>query len=392
MNYTQRPKSRRSENYQAPKAEKSVAPAEKSKEKADKDEKPARKKSGVLMKIRNSIFPVKGDPPTEAVRKIIFDIAVVALVVTGGSLLVDVIDRGYQDTVIDAQVQDMYQPVGDNEPDEITGQLNISEEEKEAVLKENPKVMESFIKLYSENSDIVGWLTLGENGSIINHPVMQAEDNDYYLNRNFYKKETKSGAVFADFRNNFKNGEISANTILYGHNIWDGSMFAKLTRYYDGRLGNDYSDRLGFYKEHPTITFNTIYEEAQWKVFACVLFNTDEKNGEVYPYTQIQDFETKEAFNSYILDIMDRSVLWTDVDLTYGDEILTLSTCYYPYGEKIDTRCVVFARKVREGESAEVDVSKAMINTSPLKFTYQYNVEGGSWQGRSWNTDKLLSY
>ena len=90
---------------------------------------------------------------------------------------------------------------------------------------------------------------------------------------------------------------------------------------------------------------------------------------------------------------MDRSVLWTDVDLTYGDSILTLSTCYYPFGkENADTRCAVFARKVRPGESPEVDVSKAVVNNSPLKFTYQYQQEGGSWTGRTWDTSKLLSY
>ncbi|MBQ8614209.1 MAG: class B sortase [Ruminiclostridium sp.] len=390
MNYTQRPKGRRSSGYKAPKAEKPASSSEKS---GEKDEKPSRKKMSLFKKIRNAILPVKGDPPTEAVRKIIFDIAVIALIITGGSLLYDVIDRGVQIAIVDKQVEQLYKP-----NNTITGQINLddvnlSDEEKDAVLNEQPQIMPSFMELYNKNSDIVGWLTIGEGDkTIVNHPVMQAADNDYYLERNFNRESTKSGALFADFRNTFTPTEISGNTIIYGHNIWDGSMFAKLTRYYDARLNGDYSDRLGFYKENPTFTFNTLYEEAEWKVFACVLFNTDDNNGEVYPYMQIHDFETKESFNSYILDIMDRSVLWTDVDLTYGDSILTLSTCYYPYGKKIDTRCVVFARKVRENESAEVDVSKAMTNNNPLKFTYQYNVEGGSWQGRTWDTSKLLSY
>lgn len=386
MNYTQRPKSRRTAGYKAPKAEKSPEAAEKSDK---KDEKPVRKKENIFVKLRNAILPVKGDPPTEAVRKIIFDIAVVALLITGGSLIYDVVDRAAQDLIVDKEVADTY----DDEVDTIEGVVNLSDKQKEEILSDNPEILPSFMELYSQNSDIVGWLKVGpEDNLILNHPVMQAEDNDYYLNRNFYKDETKSGAIFADFRNKFEAGEISANTVLYGHNIWDGSMFAKLTRYYDSRLGNEYSDRLGFYKENPTITFNTLYEKSQWKVFACVLFNTDEANGEVYPYTQIHDFDNKESFNSYILDIMDRSVLWTDVDITYGDSILTLSTCYYPYGKKIDTRCVVFARKVRDGESAEVDVSKAVTNDNPLKFSYQYQEEGGSWQGRTWDTSKLLSY
>ncbi len=389
MNYTQRPKSRRSSGYKAPKADKPASASEKNEE---KEEKPQRKKMNIFKKIKNAVLPVKGDAPTEAVRKIIFDIAVIALLITGGSLLYDVIDRGVQTAIVDKQVEQLYKP------STITGELNLSDvnlsdEEKDAVLNEKPQIMPSFMELYAKNSDIVGWITIGEGDkTIVNHPVMQAEDNDFYLERNFNKETTKSGALFADFRNKFEAGSISGNTVIYGHNIWDGSMFAKLTRYYDGRLGGDYSDRLGFYKENPTLTFNTLYEEAQWKVFACVLFNTEEENGEVYPYTQIHDFESREAFNSYILDIMDRSVLWTDVDLTYGDSILTLSTCYYPYGKNIDTRCVVFARKVRSGESAEVNVEKAMINENPLKFTYQYNAEGGSWQGRTWDTSKLLSY
>ena len=110
------------------------------------------------------------------------------------------------------------------------------------------------------------------------------------------------------------------------------------------------------------IYFDTLYEKGAWKVFAAVLFNVDQKNGEVYRI--ITSMILIETFNQYILDIMDRSRIFTDVDITYGDQILTLSTCYYPYGESIDTRAVIFARKVREGESVEVDTSKAVYNNN----------------------------
>lgn len=387
MNYTQRPKSRRSAGYKPAKAEK----PSKAEQAAEKEEKPARKKENIFVKLRNAILPCKGDSVTESVRKVVFDIAVVALIITGGSLLVDVIDRGIE-TGKDAQLADTYNDLRDKDDDTIEGQLNLTDEEKEAIRKEQPDILPSFMELYNQNSDIVGWITVGSgDNKIVDHPVMQAADNDYYLTHSFERKETKGGAIFADYRNQFDSGKLSGNTVLYGHNIWDGTMFAKLTRYYDATLGG-YNDKLGFYKENPTIIFDTLYEKSEWKVFACVLFNTDEKNGEVYPYTQIHDFENEASFNSFILDIMDRSVLWTDVDLTYGDSILTLSTCYYPYGQNIDTRCVVFARKVRDGESTEVDVSKAQVNENPLMFTYQYQVLGGSWKGRTWDTSKLLSY
>ena len=165
-------------------------------------------------------------------------------------------------------------------------------------------------------------------------------------------------------------------------------MFANLSKYYDDRKSDD---DLGFYKENPTVTFNTLYENAEWKVFACVLFNTQEEKGEVYPYDHT-DFADADEFNSFIIDIMDRSVLWTDVDLTYGDSILTLSTPYYPFGADTETRIAVFARKVRPGESSEVDVSKASRNPDPLRFEYQYQIEGGSWDGSIWDKSYLLSY
>lgn len=353
------------------------------------------KKPNIFVRMVRAIFPCKGDGVAESVRKVIFDIAVVAFVITGGSVVLDLLDEAKQINIVDKEIEEIYDS-------SINGTINLEDKEIQQIQQEKPGISDSFLQLYAENNDVVGWIRIGEAGTdengnqkaIISYPVVQAEDNKYYLDHNIKKEESKRGAIYADYRNIFSPDKLSGNTVLYGHNMSYGDkMFAKLSRYYDGTLDGDTTDRLAFYKKHPTVTFNTLYDDSEWKVFACVLFNTQEELGEVYPYHTVHEFSNKEAFNSYILDIMDRSVLWTDVDLTYGDSILTLSTCYYPYGkENADTRCAVFARKVREGESAEVDVSKAVINTNPLKFRYQYDREGGSWQGRTWDTSKLLSY
>lgn len=377
--FTKRPRSRRSGNYKPPKSEKGRA----AEVEDEFDERP--KKPPLFKRIIRAIFPCKGDGAAESIRKVVFDVAVVALVVTGGSVLWDVFTQTVQTQISDKQVENIY----------INGSVNLDDEKKQEILAEKPQIMEQMMGVYEANKDTVGWIQLGNGeNTIVSLPVMQSADNDYYLTHNFEHTEIKSGAVFADYRNVFQPSRISGNTILYGHNVWDGSMFAKLTRYYDATIHGDYTDRLGFYKDYPTITFNTLYEASEWKIFAAVLFNTREDLGEVYPYTQVLEFGSKEEFNSYILDIMDRSILWTDVDLEYGDSLLTLSTCYMysPY-ENTDTRCVVFARKVRDGESAEVDVEKAQVNPTPLKFTYQYEKEGGErWTGRTWDTSKLLSY
>lgn len=353
------------------------------------------KKPNIFVRAVHAIFPMKGDGVAESVRKVVFDIAVVAFIITGGSVVLDLVSEKIQVEIVDKALIDTREKTVGKSDAEIIGSLSIPDDEIEAIQQEKPGIQASFIEFYSQNSDIVGWISVGdENEMVIDYPVVQAADNDYYLTHNFLRQEVKRGAIFADYKNKFDGGQLSANTILYGHNMYDGdTMFAKLSRYYDGGVPKgETTDYLAFYKKHPTVTFDTLYENSKWKVFACVLFNTQEELGEVYPYINKRDFSGKDDFNSFILDIMDRSSIWTDVDVDYGDNILTLSTCYYPYGkENADTRVAVFARKVRPGESADVDITKAMRNPDPLKFAYQYRVEGGSWGGRKWDSSKLLS-
>jgi len=248
-------------------------------------------------------------------------------------------------------------------------------------------VMSKYEEKYKENEDLLGWIKV--DGTPIDYPVMQAEDNFYYLYREFDGVETKKGSIFADSKCTFTSRTRPANTILYGHNISDGSMFAKLTEYYPWKHG---AATLSQYTNYPTVQFDTIWEEGTYKIFAAIYVNTMEEHGEVFKYYKQRTIRNEGQFYEYIAKIMDRSVFYTDVDLEYGDELLTLSTCYYPLGKEVDSRFVVFARRVREGESAEVDTSKAYINTSPLYFDYYYKVNGGSWAGRKWDTSKVKGF
>lgn len=248
-------------------------------------------------------------------------------------------------------------------------------------------VMSEYEAKYEENEDLLGWIKV--DGTPIDYPVMQAEDNNYYLYREFDLTETKSGSIFCDSKCTFTSRTRPANTILYGHNIADGSMFAKLTEYYPWKHG---AATLSQYINYPTVQFDTIWEEGTYKIFAAMYVNTMEEHGEVFAYYKQRTIKNEGQFYEYIAQIMDRSVFYTDVDLEYGDELLTLSTCYYPLGKEVDSRFVVFARRVRDGESAEVDTSKAYINTSPLYFDYYYKVNGGKWAGRTWDTSKVKGF
>lgn len=252
-------------------------------------------------------------------------------------------------------------------------------------------VMEDYNEWYEKNNDMIGWIRI--DGTPIDFPVLQSDDNKYYLTRDFDLNEVKQGAIFADYKCKFTTRTRPANTILYGHNMRTGPSFAKITTYCPWY--SDYSRKnmnINQYLTAPTITFDTIWEKGTYKVFAAMYVNTQEAHGEVFKYYKQRDIKNEGEFYNYIAKIMDRSLFYTDVDLEYGDEILTLSTCYYPLGSAVDTRFVLYARRVREGESAEVDTSKAYINPDPLYFDYWYKCYGGSWGGRKWDTTKVKGF
>ena len=122
-----------------------------------------------------------------------------------------------------------------------------------------------------------------------------------------------------------------------------------------------------------------------------MLVNTQKEYGEVFDYTTKTQFNSADEFNRYILDVMDRSWFYTDVDIQYGDKLLTLSTCYWPLGRSIETRWVILARKVRPGESEYVDTSVAERNWGAKLFDYYYQIINTQWYGSNWDTSKLLS-
>lgn len=347
------------------------------------------KKDVLPVRILKGLFPIKGDGAFEVVRKLIFLGAFVCFVYFGGSVLLDVGNEYIQMKKNEDYISN------------VLGEMNISEEVANEVIQKVPTILPEYIQAYYDNDDLVGHVRIESNVKkvgdtdkyVIDYPVYQAEDNDYYLYHAFDHSDSKGGAIFADWRNRFTVDGISANTILYGHNIFAQTYFTKLSRYYTGSdKTRGAGDDLDFYKEYPVVTFNTLYEKSEWKIFACGFFNTQEEYGDVFDYTNMLEFQNKDAFNTFILGVMDRSVLFTDVDLTYGDSILTLSTCYYPMGDTIQSRCVVFARKVRENENPGVDVSKAVLNTKELRFEEQAKRYGTNWNGRVWETSYLLSY
>jgi sortase B len=165
-----------------------------------------------------------------------------------------------------------------------------------------------FDELLQINDDTVGWLKV--NNTRIDYPVVQGNDNKYYLFRDFKKNKNSMGWVFMDFRNN--PNDLDPNTIIYGHNIKGGIMFGQLSQLlqksYLSKESNNY------------ITFNTKQGNMKWRIFSVY------RIPETTDYLQ-NNFYTKEDFKAFINMIQSRSTHQFNVTVTENDKILTLSTC-----------------------------------------------------------------
>ena len=163
-------------------------------------------------------------------------------------------------------------------------------------------------------------------------------------------------------RNDPKN--LDRNTVIYGHNMKDGSLFATLEQYLT----------LEGYKQAPVISFNTLYQDFNFKIISTMITNIkpEDDNGYVFPYYWT-NLNSTLNYTAYLNQISQRSLYDTGVNVLPTDRLLTLSTCY---DEFEDARLVVIARLVRPGESAEVNTSRAVENESP-RFPQAYYDEHG---------------
>ena len=191
------------------------------------------------------------------------------------------------------------------------------------------KVLNQYKSLYNQNKNLIGWLKIAD--TIIDYPVMQTGDNDYYQNHNINLEEDRNGALFMDTACDVRTP--STNFIVYGHNMRSGKMFGSL---------DDYESE-AFYQKHKTIQFDTIYEEGTYEVMYVFRSRVYQKDEVVFKYYQFIDANSEEEFNSYMNEMAAISFYDTGVTASYGDQLLTLSTCDY---EEEDGRFVVVAKRV----------------------------------------------
>ena len=205
-------------------------------------------------------------------------------------------------------------------------QGNVKNDKTEEKKTERMKKLE---KLKKENSDIIGWIEI-ENTEI-NYPVLQGNDNSYYMNHNYKKKYSLSGSLFLD--KNYSWNPPSSNLLIYGHNMKNGTMFQDLLEYYDK----------DFYNEHKNIRFTTLKDDSVYEIisaFPSKVYYKSEKN--VFKYYQFINAKNKDEYDNFIKNAKKQSLYDTKNNAKYGDQLITLSTCAYHVK---NGRFVVIAKK-----------------------------------------------
>lgn len=193
----------------------------------------------------------------------------------------------------------------------------IPEDPTEDVTQPTEPIVESDIlleyrALYELNNDMVGWLEI--EGTSINYPVVQTPSSpNFYLRRDFYKQSATCGTIYA--REVCDVNKPSTNVTLYGHNMRNGTMFADLHLY----------EKKSFWEEHKYVYFDTLTEKHVYEIFAVFITTADLAQG--FSYHLFSDTKDAAKFFRFVDTCKEISLYDTGISPTYGEKLLTLSTC-----------------------------------------------------------------
>ena len=186
-----------------------------------------------------------------------------------------------------------------------------------------PAVLEKFKPLLAKNKDVVGWVTVPNTK--IDYPVFKTRNNDYYLHRDINRKKSTPGVVFMDYRDS--GNMTDRHTIIYGHHMKDGSMFATLKSYKDE----------AFYKANPIFSYSTLYGTSQYEIFSVYVAPSKLEIIET-------NFADDAAFLKFLNTRISKSMYGTTAKVSASDNVLTLITCSYEF---TNARLVVHAKKIK---------------------------------------------
>lgn len=271
-----------------------------------------------------------GRKKNPVILRILLAIVAVLVVIVVGMLFVlrsDVAENDFQ--TLSAQVQE--KNVGqatETQTQSLATETVVTEPMETTPTETEPKViLEQYAELYQQNNDLFGWIKIEDTK--IDYPVMHAPtEKEKYLHANFQGEYSYPGTPFLDETATAD----SDNLLIYAHNMPNESMFRHLMKYQEKN----------FWESHPTITFNTLYEEQEFEVLAAFYDRVYYKTEDVFKFYQFIDAEDEEDYDNAIAQFKDKALYDTGVTAEYGDQLITLVTCAY---HTDNGRFVVVARK-----------------------------------------------
>lgn len=204
---------------------------------------------------------------------------------------------------------------------------------KEKIRLEKSKILPELQDIYALNQDLVGWIYIEDTN--IDYPVVQSDDSLFYLKHDFYGKENANGQIILDPK--CDPYTPSYNLVISGHHMNSGAMFGKLPLFKDAK----------YWDNHKIIEFDTLMARKRYVIFA-VFYSADyDKDEEGFRYNA--DIRYRIDTEDWLKEIEDNQIYDTGIEVEYGDEFITLTTC--ERSRHRNGRFVVVARRIREGEN-----------------------------------------
>jgi SrtB family sortase len=177
--------------------------------------------------------------------------------------------------------------------------------------------------------DIVGWIQ--SEGTLIDYPIVQYTDNDFYLSRLPDRSRNALGSIYLDYRNpaDFSGSHI----LIYGHNTATGTIFGSLKHYADQQ----------YYERHPSVYIFTPHANYMVVLFAGYLLDSSVEHPPMH-------FNNEAEFDAYMADIRSRSTFRSNVEVAYGEPLVFLATC-----QESRTRASADWRRVIVGKLVKMD-------------------------------------
>ncbi len=204
----------------------------------------------------------------------------------------------------------MEQAQADTEATENGTKTDDTDDTASAEATADSNMSAKFDLLKTVNEDVCAWIL--QEGSSIDYPVAHGSDNEYYLHHLYTGEKNKLGCIFMDFRNSADFSD--KNTVLYGHNMKNGSMFHSITDYKDPDV----------YLTRPTMTLYTPDGTYLIELFAGDVVSVNSQ------FLQF-NFDTDEDFLDYVAQLRQNSTFESDVEMTAKDQMIMLCTCSYEF-------------------------------------------------------------